>query len=95
MGIRLVCIVMYIFYIPLRNVLPVNINDSQIIREQESRRQRCGWCLSKMVNAGTFRKTLKAVGKNIENTSLKIYNFSSIQNIGKKFELYKDFHRKF
>jgi hypothetical protein len=32
MGIRLICIVMYIFHIPLRNVLPVNVNDSIRIR---------------------------------------------------------------
>jgi hypothetical protein len=43
MGIRLVCIIMYTFYIiPLRNVLPVNFNDSMIIRQHKPWRQRCG-----------------------------------------------------
>jgi hypothetical protein len=33
-GIRLVYIIMYIFYVPpLRNVLSVNINDSMMIRD--------------------------------------------------------------
>jgi hypothetical protein len=42
MGMRLIWIIMYMFYIlPLRNVLPVNINDSMIIRQHEPRRQRC------------------------------------------------------
>lgn len=36
MGIRLVCIRMYIFYIPLRNVLPVN--NSMIISDSRSPR---------------------------------------------------------
>ena len=31
-GIRLVCVIMYMFQVPPRNVLPVNVNDSMIIR---------------------------------------------------------------
>ena len=38
-GIRLACVIIYIFYILLRNVLSVNVNDSMIIRLHESRRQ--------------------------------------------------------
>jgi hypothetical protein len=34
-----------------------------------------------MVNAGAFRIALQAVGKNSENRSSKIYDFSTIQNI--------------
>ena len=39
-----------------------------------------------------FRIALKAVGKNSENMSLKIYNFSTIQNIRMQYELYKKLH---
>ena len=50
--------------------------------------------LSKMVNAVTFFRTaLKAVGKNSENMSSKIYNFSTMQNIRMQYELYKELHR--
>ena len=37
-GVRLICIRMYIFHIPLRNVLPVNVNDATIIRNRMSPR---------------------------------------------------------
>ena len=49
--------------------------------------------LNKMVNAVNFRIALKAVGKNTENMSLKIYNFSTMQNIRMQYELYKELHR--
>ena len=45
-----------------------------------------------MVNAGTFRTALKAVGKNSENMSSKIYNFSTMQNIRMQYELYEGLH---
>ena len=32
-GIGLVCIIMYIFHVPLSSVLPLNVNDSMIIRD--------------------------------------------------------------
>jgi hypothetical protein len=35
--------------------------------------------LAKLVNAATFRTALKAMGKNSENMSSKIYNFSSMK----------------
>lgn len=35
--------------------------------------------LAKLVNAATFRTALKAMGKNSENKSSKIYNFSSMK----------------
>lgn len=35
-GLWLVCIIMYAFHIPLQNVLPVNVNDSMIIRKSTS-----------------------------------------------------------
>ena len=41
----------------------------------------------------TFRTALKAVGKNSENMSSKIYNFSTMQNIRMQYELYKELHR--
>lgn len=49
--------------------------------------------LSTMVNAMTFRTVLKAVGKNSENMSLRIYSFSTIQNIRMKYNLYEELHR--
>ena len=45
-----------------------------------------------MVNAETFRTALKAVGKNSENMSSKIYNFSTMQNIRMQYELYEGLH---
>ena len=41
----------------------------------------------------TFRIALKAVGKNAENMSSKIFNFSTVQNIRMQYELYKGLHR--
>jgi hypothetical protein len=60
-----------------RNVLPVNVNDSTIIRQHKSRRLR----LSKIVNTGTSRTALKASGKNSKYMSSKICNFSTMQEI--------------
>jgi hypothetical protein len=46
MGIRLVCIMLYIFYIPFsRNILPVNINDTMIIRNSMSQEAKV-WLMS-------------------------------------------------
>ena len=45
-----------------------------------------------MVNPVTFRTALKAVGKNSENISSKIYNFSVMQTTRMKYEIYKGFH---
>jgi hypothetical protein len=39
-----------------------------------------------MENAVTFRTPLKAVRKNAENMSLKIYNFPTVQNIRIQYE---------
>jgi hypothetical protein len=42
-GLRLVCIIMCIFYIPpLRTKITFTVNDSMIIRQPKSSRQRCG-----------------------------------------------------
>jgi hypothetical protein len=41
----------------------------------------------------TFRTAIKAVEKNAENMSLKIYNFSTLQNIRMQYELHKELHR--
>jgi hypothetical protein len=40
-----------------------------------------------MINAETFRTALKAMGKNSENMSSKIYNFSTVQSIRMQYEL--------
>jgi hypothetical protein len=37
----------------------------------------------------TFRAALKAVGMKSKNMSLKIYNFSTMQNIRMQYELYE------
>lgn len=37
----------------------------------------------------TFRTAIKAVGKNAENMSTKIYNSSTLSNIRIQFELYE------
>lgn len=42
-GIRLVCVIIIYFHVPLRNVLPVNVNDFMIIRNSTS--QESGICL--------------------------------------------------
>ena len=47
-----------------------------------------------MVNTRTFRTAAKAVEKNSENMSSKIYNFSIMQNIRMQYELYKRLDRK-
>jgi hypothetical protein len=41
----------------------------------------------------TFRIALKAVRRNAENMSSKIFNFSTVQNIRMQYELYKGLHR--
>jgi hypothetical protein len=40
----------------------------------------------------TFRTALKALGKNAENMSSKICNFSTMQNIRMQYELYEGLH---
>jgi hypothetical protein len=70
-GIRLVCIVMYIFYFMFLlqgNLLSAKVNDSIIIRHSTSWEARTCLC-----DAETFRTTLQAVGKNSENMSSRIY----------------------
>jgi hypothetical protein len=78
-GIRQVCIIMYIFHIPSRNVLSVNINDSRRIRNSRVQESRMWLCLCKMVNTGTLRTALEAMGKSSKYGNLKIYNFLTIQ----------------
>ena len=65
----------------VRNVLPVNINDSMIIRNSSPgvQESRVWLCLSKMLNSGAFRTALRAVEKNSKTMSLKIYNSSTMQ----------------
>jgi hypothetical protein len=56
--------------------------DSMIIRDSSSLGgMGVSNVLRKMVNAMTSRTALKAVGKNPENMSSRMYNFSTIQNI--------------
>jgi hypothetical protein len=47
-SVRLVCIIMYIFYVPpSRNAFPVDLNDSMIIRDSVIRGGRLNNYLSK------------------------------------------------
>lgn len=53
--------------------------------------------LSKMVErcdlmAVKVRTALKAIKKNAESMSLKIHNFSTMQNVRMQYELYKELH---
>jgi hypothetical protein len=41
----------------------------------------------KMVNAGTFRTALRAMGKSSKYMTLKVYNFLTMQNIKMQYEL--------
>ena len=50
-------------------------------------------CLQQKWQTLIFRTALKAVGKNTENKSSKVYNFSTMQNIRMQYELYKELHR--
>ena len=42
-----------------------------------------------MVNAMTLRSALKIVGKNSENMSSRMFNFSTIQDMRMQYELYE------
>ena len=46
--------------------------------------------LAKSVNTVTFGTALKAMGKNSENMSSKIHNFSTMQNIMMQYKLNKE-----
>ena len=45
-----------------------------------------------MVNVEAFGTTLMAMGKNSENKSSIMYNFSAMQNIRMQYELYEGIH---
>jgi hypothetical protein len=68
MGLRLVSVIIYIFYLlPSRNILPVNVNDSMIIRDR-----RCGYVSAKCKTLGPsgqplrlWKRTLKLWVQNI------------------------------
>jgi hypothetical protein len=79
---------------PLRNVLPDKVNNSMIIRNNMCLGGKgISHVLSKMANAVTFKTTLKAMGKNSENMSSRMYNLSIMQNIRMKYESYERLHR--
>ena len=77
----------------LKNVLPVNVNNSMIITDSMSSGGEVLLMPQQMVNARTFRTAPKAVGKNTESMSSKIHNYSTMQNIRMEYELYKELHR--
>jgi len=81
MGVRFICEIIFIFHIPPRNVLPVNVNDPMRIRNNMSIGVKGVLCLCKMVNVRTFRIAIKAMEKNSKNMNSKIYNFSTMQKI--------------
>ena len=45
-----------------------------------------------MVNTVIFRRALKAVGKDSENMSSRMYNFSTMQNIRMHYYFYEGLH---
>ena len=60
---------------PSGNFLRAKVNDSMIIENSMSSGGKgVSNVLSKMVNAETFRTSLKVVGKNSKNMSSRIYN---------------------
>ena len=72
----------------LGKVLSAKVNDSMTIRDSMNLRGKgVSMFLAKIVNSETFWIALKAVGKNSENMSSKIYNFSTTQNIRLQYEL--------
>jgi hypothetical protein len=44
-----------------------------------------------MVNPETYRTALNSVGTNFKNMSLRIYNFSTMQNIRMKYNVIRSF----
>lgn len=69
----------YIFHIPPRNALSIDVNDFMIMRHNECKSLGYGW-LHKKVNIGTFRTALKALEKISKYMSPK-YNFSTMQSV--------------
>jgi hypothetical protein len=70
---------------PSGDVLPALVNDSMIIRSSSRMQRMGGQDVSQQI--GKYRTSLKAVGKNSENISSIIYNFSTMQNM--QYELYE------
>ena len=106
MGLHECCLVsrckacLYIFlYVPLLGktllyAFSTKVNDSMIIKDSPSLGGKgLSKVFSKTVSAVTFRTAFKAVGKNSENMSSRMYNFSTMQNITMNYELYKGLHR--
>jgi hypothetical protein len=99
-----VCIIIYIIYFLfllqemfslsrlLGDVLPAKVHDSMIVRISTSPGVKNVF-FSKMVNTVTFTTALKAVGKNSENLSSRMHNFSSMQNIRMQYELCEGLQR--
>ena len=78
-GIRLVCIIMYIFSHSSEKCPPVIANDSVIIRDSTSLGCEAVANISANCKCWDLQDSLKAVEKNSKNGSLKIYNFSNMQ----------------
>ena len=74
------------------NILPAKVNDFMITRNSMSLGSKNVF-LNKMVNSMIFRTALKAEGKNSENMCLRMYTFSTMQNIRMQYELYEGLHR--
>jgi hypothetical protein len=75
------------------NILSAKINDLMLIKDSRNPgRKGMSNVLNKMVNDMTCRTVLKAVRKNSENMISKMYNFSTLQNIKKQYELYEVLH---
>ena len=77
----------------MENVLHAKVNDSMIIRSSKIAGSETVFNVPQQnVNPVTSRKALKAVGRNSEKVSSRIYNFSTMQNMRMQYELYEGFH---
>ena len=88
------CLYILLYVPPLEQCPLCHYHDSMIIRDSTSPGvEGVSNVLSKMVNAVTFRTAFKAVAKNSENMSSRMYNVSTMQNIRMQYELYEGLHR--
>ena len=87
------CLYNLLYVAPSGDVLSAKINDFMIIRSMSLGGKGMSNVLGKIVNVVTFRIVLMTVGKNSENMSSRMYNFSTMQNIWTQYELYERLNR--
>jgi hypothetical protein len=88
------CLYILLYVLPLEQCPLCHYHDPMIIRDSTSPGVKgVSNVLSKMGNAVTFRTAFKAVAKNSENMSSRMYNFSAMQSMRMQYELYEGLHR--